>query len=399
MTFLLGTQNIFTYLIEQGICQSEDRRESQISSKICKNFNLLVSLSNNRHLLLKQEPHDLHGKTSGELFREWQIHEWLREFPELSHLRPIVSEAIRFDRDSSIIIFNYLNHYGDLGDFYAEEQIFPTEIASSIGISLATIHRTTYDRQDYQKFLAQNCQDLDRQPNFLNGLAKIEPEKFATVSTDGFKFFELYQRYPNLEQALVKLNNSFQPCCLTHNDLKLNNILLHNNWTQIAERLPSINQAKNGRSNDNLLVRIIDWEKWSWGDPACDLGTLIGSYLSIWLNSLVINQNIDIATALSIAQIPLETLQPSIFALTSSYLANFPAILSHHPNFLRRVVQFVGLALIERIRSKIYYHEPFGNTGICMLEVAKTLLCNPAESIPIVFGVSESELINRVVIA
>jgi Phosphotransferase enzyme family len=399
MTFLLGTQNVCTYLIDRGLCDRSDRELMRIEPKICKNFNLLVTLSDRRQLLLKQEPHDLEGKTSGDLLNEWHIHEWLREFPELSHIRPIVSEAIGFDRDSSIIIFNYLNHYSDLSDFYKAEQEFSAAIASSIGISLATIHSITLDRQNYREFLAQNRQNITKHSNFLSGLARITPEKFATVSTDGFKFFELYQRYENLELAIDELNNSFQPCCLTHNDLKLNNILLHNNWVQIAERFSLTNQSKNGRSNDRLLVRIIDWEKWSWGDPAFDLGTLISSYLAIWLNSLVINQNIDIAAALSIAQTPLETLQPSIAALTRSYLAEFPAILNCHPNFLLRVVQFTGLALIERIRAKIYYHEPFGNTGICMLEVAKTLLCDPTGAMPIVFGVSESELTNRVVMA
>jgi hypothetical protein len=38
------------------------------------------------------------------------------------------------------------------------------------------------------------------------------------------------------------------------------------------------------------------------------------------------------------------------------------------------------------------YQKLFGNTGICMLQVAKTLLCRPEQSIFTVFGTPESEL-------
>jgi HopA1 effector protein family len=195
----------------------------------------------------------------------------------------------------------------------------------------------------------------------------------------------LYQRYEHLEQAIVELNHAFKPCCLTHNDLKLNNILIHNNWEQIIARSVVSDRAETITESE-CIVRAIDWERWAWGDPAFDLGTPSGSYLKIWLSSLVINPDIDIATALSIAKTPLDLIQPSIASLTIAYLVEFPEIIERNPDFLSRVVQFAGLALIEQIRATIYYHEPFSNIGICMLEVTKTLLCDPVSSIPIVFG-------------
>jgi hypothetical protein len=374
MTFLLGTQNVFEYLIERGLCQPEEQYNSQIEPKICKNFNLLVRLPSDRHLLLKQEPHDCEGKTDGELLSEWQIHEFIRTFPELNQIHSLISEAVDFDASHAIIAFNYLNHYGDLDDFYHERSIFPTAIAASIGASLAAIHRTTFNSQTYKDFLSANCERIDEIPDFLEGLAEIEPEAFGKVSLDGFKFLELYQRYENLEEAIAELNAAFFPCCLTHNDLKLNNILLHNEWQK------------------NTRIRFIDWERWAWGDPAFDLGTIIASYLKIWLSSLTINSDIDLEIALHLATTPLEQLQPSIATLTRTYCDRFPEILATRPRFLQRVAQFAGLALIERIRATIHYYEPFGNIGICMLEVARTLLCDPELSIPTVFGTNTVEL-------
>ena len=83
------------------------------------------------------------------------------------------------------------------------------------------------------------------------------------------------------------------------------------------------------------------------------------------------------------AMTPLEQLQPSIAALANAYFGNFPEILECRPQFLKRVVQFSGLALIIQIQAMLQHQSSFDNTGICMLQVAKGLLCRPEQSIPI----------------
>lgn len=379
MTFILSSENVLQYLIEQKLC-SKQQVPLQIKPKLCKNFNLLVTFSNDQYLLVKQEPHAGEEASDG-FIKEWRIQEFLQQFPEASYIQPLISEAIHFDLQHSIIVFNYLNDYCDLSDFYAKERIFPVAIASAIGASLATVHRTTIESKQYKNFFSQECEDPSMDiPNFLGGLERIEPEIFGVVSADNIKFFELFQRYDSLTQAIAQLNTAFESCCLMHNDLKLNNILLHNEWQQVS--------AKSATN----IVRLIDWENCTWGDPAYDLGTIIASYLKIWLESLAISTAIDIESALRLAITPLEQLQPSIAALTKAYLDSFPEIIERRPDFLKRVVQFSGYGLIEKIKARIQYQEPFGNTGICMLQVAKTLLCRPMQSIPTVFGITASEL-------
>jgi thiamine kinase-like enzyme len=139
---------------------------------------------------------------------------------------------------------------------------------------------------------------------------------------------------------------------------------------------------------------LIDWERSTWGDPAFDLGTLISSYLQLWLGRLIISSSLSIEESLRLAITPLESLQPSIAALTQAYLQTFPEILEHRPDFIIRIVQFSGLALIQQIQAMIQYQKSFGNTGIAMLQVAKTLLGRPEASIPTVFGTTTGNLIN-----
>lgn len=386
MAFTIKSQNIGDYLIDRDICLQEQKHLLKIEQKFAKNFNLLLSLPGERQLLVKQERHDREGKTAGEFLNEWRIHKFLKQFPELSTVRPLISEVLHFDAEHSIFVFNYLNDYCDLADFYTKENIYPTEIATSIGATLATIHRATLDRQQYQDFFSQNSEGvhIDQTPKFASELERISPEIFGQVPADGLKFFALYQRYDSLGKAIAELTTASKPCCLTHNDLKLNNILLHNDWEQ------DISKAE---QSNNSIIRLIDWERGAWGDPAFDLGMLIASYLQIWLGSLVVSKSIDVEESLRLAMTPLDVLQPSIAALTKAYFDNFPEIIKRHPDFLRRVVQFSGLALIQQIQAMLQYQKSFGNMGICMLQVAKTLLCRPEQSIPTVFGVAESELI------
>jgi hypothetical protein len=374
--FLLSSQNVFDYLIKLNLCSQDEILSSKVELKPAKNFNLLVSLPRENKLLIKQERHNLEGKTIGEFLLEGRIHEFIRIFPELDYIRPYFSEALFFDSDNSIIILNYLDNYRDLMDFYSQAKFeyFPIKIAAAVGSTLASIHRATIGCAEYQEFF-QNYGAVFSAKMLNRGLDRLTPEIYGKYPADGLRFFNLYQRYDSLGQAIAQLINSFNPCCLTHNDLKLNNILLSLNW-----------------ENDDHIVRLIDWERGTWGDPANDLGTVIASYLQIWLYSLITSRSMAIEESLRLATTPLYLLQPSMRELVIAYLNQFPEILNYHPDFLPRVMQFCGLALIRAIQARLQHEKTFGNAGICMLQVAKSLLCRPEASIQTILGVEVSEL-------
>jgi hypothetical protein len=387
MKLLLSSQNVFKYLVEQNIWAFKPQLPVQIRLKEGKNFNLLVSFPEGYHFLVKQERHDLEGKTDGEFWHEWAIHEFFRSFPELSPLRSLVSEIVHFDPNHSILVLDYRDDYCDLIDFYRVEKTFPTEVASAVGAALATIHRATFNKQKYKDFFSSHNWDkvcIDRAPSIFYGLKRVSPDVFGMVRGDGLSFFRLYQRDQTLEQAIAQLEQRWQPCCLIHNDLKLRNILLNLDWEK---------DLTNFQPEGANVVRLIDWEKFTWGDPAFDLGTVIAGYLTIWLDGLAVNSEIDIDTALRLAATPLEHLQPSLIAFLKNYFQTFPELCERCPDFLLRAIQFAGVVLIRKILVKIDHRDTFGNTEICMFHSAKTLLCAPEQSIPTIFGVTISELI------
>lgn len=370
MVFLLNRTNVLGYLADLGY--RSDLGTNNIEPVTAKNFNLLLSITPDLRLLVKQERHSLEGKAAGEFLAESQVHQLTRDFPTLSYWQSSISELLHFDRDNSILVFKYLQDYRDLSNFYTQENIFADRIAQQLGTVLASFHRDTYNRAIYRLALGRDRQQAETSivSALIRNLEHLTPEIFGVVPDDGLRFYELYQRYDSLGAALVELGNSVRACCLTHNDLKLNNILLHNEWAQ----------------PESQIVRIIDWERAAWGDPAFDLGTLIASYLQIWLGSLVVSKSLSIEESLSLAITPLDRVQPSIAALVRAYLQAFPDILVERPDFLVRVIQFAGLGLIQGIQAGIEYQKTLGNSGIAQLQVAKSLLCRPDRSMLTVFG-------------
>jgi hypothetical protein len=370
MVFLLNQTNIFGYLADLGY--HSDSITNKIEPVTAKNFNLLLSLKKDLQLLVKQERHSQEGKALGEFLAESRLHELVQNFPALHYWQPSISELLHFDRENSILVFRYLNDYRDLSNFYTKKNIFDDRIAQKLGTVLANFHRDTYNRAIYRLALGKDRQQSETSivKALIRNLEHLTPEIFGIVPDDGLKFYALYQRYDSLGQALVELGDAVRACCLTHNDLKLNNILLHNQWEQ----------------PESQVVRIIDWERAAWGDPAFDLGTLIASYLQMWLGSLVVSKSLSIEESLSLAMTPLDRIQPSIAALTQAYLQGFPEISIDRPDFLQRSVQFAGLALIQSIQAGIEYQKTLGNTGIAQLQVAKALLCRPEQSMLTVFG-------------
>jgi Phosphotransferase enzyme family len=373
MPIILDTDNIFEYLATLNYCTAADRDTSLIKFIPAKNFNLLITFADGRSLLVKQELHNHQGQSKGEFWSVWRMQKILDKFPGFANKISIfLPELLHFDADNSILIINYLTNYCDLYLYYTTEYNFSIEIARSIGELLATIHSQTFQRMEYADFFEDSSHPglSYFASDIIHRFDRITPQAFRIVPQECLQFFKLYQRFPSLSQAIFDLGESITPSCLVHNDLKINNILLDVSWDQ----------------PESKVIRLIDWERANWGDPAFDLGCILGSYLEIWLAGLVISNTLSISESLKLATTPLDVIQPSLSILVKTYLDGFPAIMTTRPDYLDRVIQFTGLSLVKRVNITIEKDRIFGDRGIIMLQVGKQLLCNPQAGISTLFG-------------
>lgn len=380
MITILDTDNVFEYLTNLNYCSIADRSTSTVSVIPAKNFNLLITFADGKNLLIKQEIHNSQGKTKEEFHLAWRMQQLVENFPDFgSKISGFIPKLLHFDPDRAILIVEYSDTHIDLDDYYLNDNQFPIVVAQSIGKVLATLHSQTFERIEYQQFLDRqsNLETTDTAIEIINRLSRITPDIFRAMPPECLQFFKLYQRFPSLTQAILDLGNSIRPSCLIHNDLKINNILLDLSWALSTSK----------------VIRLIDWERAGWGDPAFDIGCILGSYLEIWLNELTISNTLSINESLQLTSTPLELIQPSLFSLVQSYLASFPAITIARPDYLDRVIQFTGLSLIQRIEITIDQERVFGNRGIMMLQVAKQLLCTPQAAMNTLFGSNFTQLV------
>lgn len=376
MVFVLSSENVVQYLKERSLCPMERQLASPVKPDEYRNFNLIVSLTNAEHYLVKQERLD-GNESLGCLQYEWLLQRLLDNFPQLAVVRESIAPIINFDAENAILVVKYLPEYISLDKFYARFNDYPTEIAAVLGTNLAQIHRLTYQKDEYLNFLEQQCHNYNfrAKPDFMQGLALVSPNIFAYICSNGIQFFKLYQRFPRLHQAVIELYDNYQVTCLTHNDARFSNYLI-----------------KDKNSLAHPQIKFIDWEFVDWGDPARDLGMLISKYLGLWLDSLLVNSDRDLNLSFSSAACPLKKIQPSLVAILQSYLATFPEITSARPDFIYRVIQFAGLSLIKRLQHQVECHQPFGNKDICTLQVAKNLLCYPDKAISSIFGLNNLQI-------
>lgn len=375
MSLILSSENVIPYLKQQKVCPVDSQLAQSVVPEEYKNFNLIVKLTDGTNYIVKQERFNGKGEATGCLKYEWLINLLWENFTQLNPIQKSVSQPVHFDDENKILVLNYFAEYIPLSDFYRDNDDYPLAIAEALGTNLGQIHRLTFAKSEYQKFLAQytSKRSAGETPNFLRGLARVGPGIFGNICADSIEFFKLYQKFPSLHQAVVKLHQDYQAVCITHNDLRFSNYLINN-------------------SGNSESLKLIDWEFFDWGDPALDLGTAIAKYLELWLDSLYIYSDTDFSVALSLATCPLEKIQPSLKAFIHSYLSQFSQILTIKPNYLQQATQFAGLSLIKHLQQNAEYHQPFDNRAICTMQVAKSLLCYPEQSIVTVFGSKLTEL-------
>ncbi len=375
MVFVLNSENVFNYLAGVGLGIS-NREETTIRLIKAKNFNLLLQSPNSQSLLVKQETIKVDGRQAGELSTEWKLQQLLPQLSELAEITQFMPKILHCNPEHSIVINHFFDQYEDLSNYYSEQAEFPLQIATTLGQRLGQVHQLSFSHPEYQQQVDITLgQKKTTAYRLAHRLSYFSPRIFGKVPQECLQFFKLYQQYPSLGEAIQQLADQSTTCCLVHNDLKLNNILV---WPE---------------SDQDQQIRLIDWERASWGDPAGDLGMLLASYLELWLESLVVGQELTIAESLQLATVPLDLLQPTLFALMKSYLDTFPQILDQDPHYIRIVLQYTGLSLIRRIEAIMDNVRFFDNQGIIMLQVAKQLLCNPDAFVNTVFGGQGQELL------
>jgi hypothetical protein len=362
---ILSEKNLFSYLRDRKICLEDDLSPSKVTPLDGKNFNLKVEFLGGRSLLVKQttpdfsEPDAFLGDCAlaclaTTVLKSWQNH-----------------TVLPLDRDpaNGVLVLPFLNGYESLADYY-DRSPFSLDVAQQVGTILGEMHQLTHNQLAVLDILLETDPDLEPavMPSFLQSLPPLTPEDFGRIRTDALVFFQAYGKFPQLPEAIAALEEIWQPRCLVHQDLRLENWLIADN-----------------RSID---LRLIDWEVLGWGDPLADLGRLLAEYLMLWTDSIPRRHGLAMSEQLAQATVPLSQIQPSLGAVIAGYRQAFPEIVAARSNWLEIAGRYCGRALIEDIVIQMQYMLPIDSASLCNLQLGNSLLCQSQKAVSTLFGVS-----------
>ncbi|MDZ7965768.1 MAG: hypothetical protein RM368_12455 [Nostoc sp. DedSLP03] len=381
MAIKLNYKNLFDYLIDAGICQKDDLDYLKVDVN-SKTFDWVIELTENQDkLFVKQLPYYRSIDYDFGISKEWKLYNFLQSHKDLDYISSLTPEVLHFDESNSILIYKCQNDYITLQSYYENQVTFPIPLAELLGTTLAKLHSQTMNSQACYTFLTKLEEfKLNYQlpyPDHLSEylVSRIEPESLNKSQALSWRFISIFQQSEAVRQIVTELVFNHRHCCLTHNNIQFHKIFIPEHWEKLVSEIPN---------TDRSLIKIIDWEVYSWGDPACDLGKAILGYFLFWLNSAIAHPAIEIKKSLQLATIPLEVVRPSIIAMTKAYINTYPKVLEDYPEFLKRVIQFAGLGLIYQLLTEFQLQPEIALSHQQLyFFIAAQLLCKPEKFLSI----------------
>ena len=377
----LKYKNLFHYLVDAAIYQEDDLEDLKIDlSSHASNW--VIELPRNLgNVFVKQTPHHSGLYNDIRIWKELHIYNFLQSDKSLDYVSSLTPELLHFDENNLILIYKCPTDYSSLKNHYKNQEYFPNFLAELVGTTLAKLHSETINSQQCHTFVSEleECK-LNYQlpyPDYLSDylVSRIEPESLKKTQAFYLRFLAIFQQSEAVIEVVTDLVLNHRHCCLTHNNIQFNNIFIPRHWEKLVTETPD---------SDRSLIKLIDWEAYSWGDPACDLGKAILGYFLLWIDSMIVHPAIEIKKSIQLATIPLEVVRPSLVAMTKAYINTYPKILEDYPEFIKRVIQFAGLGLIYQLLTEFQLQPEMALSHQNLyFFIASQLLCKPEKFLSI----------------
>lgn len=296
------------------------------------------------------------------------------EFIMLNHdfslLKKQMPKSAYFDNRSLIAVYQYSQNSVSLDSYFKINKVIPLEFSRGLGKSLAEMHWQTVSNQIiYDYFIRKVKYEF---PHFKHLLENLTADSLLTeIESTSNNFIYYYQNSGELNDKVKELISSSCKMCLTHNNLNFSDIIF--------------NEVSETSTKESLSVKFNNWGNCSWGDPAYDVGSIVSSYLLLWLHSIVFHPSLSLDISLDLAMTTLFETQTSITCMIESYLNMSPDLLLRYPDFFIKSTQYTGLSLINQLIYKMQSFSNFDDNDFFVLKTAAKLICDPKKMLPTIF--------------
>ena len=338
----ITAHNVVHYLLERGFISSADvvHNRCVVSNSSSRNRCFKVAFEDELGVFVKQaRPDDPITQACLEIEatcgREFQRDETLAEH---------VPAVLGYDQQRGILCSTLIADGENSRTFQKAHPDSRPLIATLLGDTLAKFH-SPIGSELVRRFPQKSRHRIPStlRDDLSGATAKIDP---AGISSR-------IREHPEYVKLIRSTSSLWCPGDLCHGDIRWDNILV-------------------SKKNDDLKLRIIDWELAGGGDSAWDVAGVVQSYLIDWVASLL----------------SLDELRDLVKRFWIAYQSRVGDVGSD-PLFLRRVTAFAGCRLVQSTFEQHQFGSPLGELGHQLLQLSWNLLQDPESTERELLQVSE----------
>ncbi|WP_144873872.1 hypothetical protein [Hyella patelloides] len=370
-------------MIDTTVFKKDDLEYIKVDSNLSHKFHWVIDyLKTKSKIFVKQITDSEKVNDNNQSKREWCIYDFLESTNFLPHTSSLIPQVIHFDRQKSVLIYKLTDNYISLRKHYSKDTMICNKLVFLVGKVLAKLHSETKESQRYldsltkiNYFTQNKINDGIPYSEYMTNY--LQPESLKKVPVHTWRFLGILHKSDTISKIIKELELENPYYCLTHNNLGFENIFISEKYQE------SQKNSENNDLNQNCL-KITNWNAFSWGDPANDLGKIISNYFILWFDNMLIDSTIDIKQSIKLAHIPFKVINSSITTLIQAYVENNHQILKDYPDFLIRVIKFAGLGLIEQLLTDFKFKpdKALKQKNIYFY-MASQLLCKPEKFLSI----------------
>jgi aminoglycoside phosphotransferase (APT) family kinase protein len=355
----LGLNDVPEFLLSRELV---DPRAIVDNDLIVRNFSsgrhyvFSAESSDGASYLLKQNPY-IDPKTAA---REAAVYESLSCMPAI---RKFIPRFHGYDTDRHVLVLEFIPTAVDLATYHHNLRRPPIGVATAIGANLAELHCISTGQSQ--------SEGTEPRPSALT-LHRPHVRMARDCSPACLNLIRILQNTDGYGPCLDELNRSWAATALIHRDIRLKNFLL----------------TAPVRTMRHADLKLIDWELACVGDPRWDIGSALGNYLSLWLESIPTTAMADLARATALARRPLSSIQPAIRACWKTYSTRRGLASEAAERMLVGTVGFAAARLVQTAYEAAQGSIMLTTTGVLHLQLAFNMLARPEETVAHLYGLT-----------
>jgi thiamine kinase-like enzyme len=217
-----------------------------------------------------------------------------------------------------------------------------SEIARSLASALSVLHTVDKEHASFRKALC-----INEKPWILQ-VSALTPAILGTLSAGNLHFLHIIQNdFPTSE--LCAMRDIWQIKTLIHGDIKSSNIM-------ISTKMDSGISA----------LKLVDWEFWSIGDPAWDIGGVLHDWFLHWVWATVQGR--------TDADVFIDNIKRAGAQFVQSYTG--ASIEERHSLFVRSI-KMCAMRLLQSVFEQHQTAAELTKVGILSMQLSANLLSDP----------------------